>query len=294
MERNFSMELGKSGKRLRIKLPTQDQLLACLYGHQLGRVLLRPLVSPAFSKFGGIVLSSRLSAVLVKPFAKHNRIDLSGCKKEKFDSFNDFFTRELKPTMRPVDMDPQALPAPCDARLSVFPIGKDSRFLVKNTSYTVSALLLDTYLARKYEGGYLFLFRLCVDDYHRYIYPVDARKSCNIRIPGVFHTVNPVANDVYPIYKENTREYCLLKTEEFGTILMMEVGAMLVGKIENHQEGSASVKRGEEKGNFAFGGSTILLLTPKNSVEPLCKFLEATEAGRETKVRMGEVVGVSE
>ena len=94
-----------------------------------------------------------------------------------------------------------------------------------------------------------------MDDYHRYSYPEDAVKSENIKIPGIFHTVNPIANDHYPIYKENTREYCLLKTEAFGTLLMMEVGALLVGKIDNRETGRASVKRGEEKGNFAFGGS---------------------------------------
>ena len=87
-----------------------------------------------------------------------------------------------------------------------------------------------------FEGGMLWMYRLCVDDYHRYIYPVDAKKSRNVHIPGIFHTVNPIANDHYPIYKENTREYCLLKTEKFDTLLMMEVGALLVGKIENRTQ----------------------------------------------------------
>ena len=69
------------------------------------------------------------------------------------------------------------------------------------------------------------MFRLCVDDYHRYIYIDDGFESRRVHIPGELHTVNPVANDVYPIYKENTREYALLKTVNFGTVLMMEVGA---------------------------------------------------------------------
>ena len=61
-----------------------------------------------------------------------------------------------------------------------------------------------------------------------------------------------MANDVYPIYKENTREYALLKTVNFGTVLMMEVGALMVGRIENVPL-RGRVKRGKEKGNFAFG-----------------------------------------
>lgn len=152
--------------------------------------------------------------------------------------------------------------SPCDAKLTVYPIGKESRFCIKHTSYTVEELLKNKKTAAKYEGGYAWVFRLSVEDYHRYCYVASGVKSRNVRIPGVFHTVNPVANDVYPIYKENTREYSLLKTEEFGTILMMEVGALMVGKIENRHE-EREVKRGEEKGNFAFGGSTIILLTQK-------------------------------
>ncbi|MCF0253969.1 MAG: phosphatidylserine decarboxylase, partial [Duodenibacillus sp.] len=125
----------------------------------------------------------------------------------------------------------------------------------------------------------LWLFRLCVDDYHRYIYPVEGRKSSNRRISGVFHTVNPIAGEVCPIYKENTREFCLIRNENLGTVLMMEVGAMLVGRIENRQRGSAAqVLRGEEKGNFAFGGSTILLMTERGRVTPLERFAGADGA----------------
>ena len=88
-------------------------------------------------------------------------------------------------------------------------------------------------LAEHFKDGYLWVFRLSVDDYHRYIYVDNGRESVRRRIPGILHTVNPVANDVCPIYKENTREYSLLKSEHFGTLLMMEVGALMVGKIEN-------------------------------------------------------------
>lgn len=76
------------------------------------------------------------------------------------------------------------------------------------------------------------MFRLCVEDYHRYIYVDDGVKSENVKIPGVLHTVNPVANDSFPIYKENAREFSLLCSENFGTVLMMEVGAMMVGKLK--------------------------------------------------------------
>ena len=91
--------------------------------------------------------------------------------------------------------------------------------------------------------------------------------------------MNPVANDVCPIYKMNSREYCLIKTERFGTLLQMEVGALMVGKISNNQQGLGFVHKGVEKGRFEFGGSTIILLTQKNVVIPDRDLLEHTGSG---------------
>ena len=90
-------------------------------------------------------------------------------------------------------------------------------------------------LTSDYEGGYALILRLTVDDYHRYCYVPDGDKGENLRIPGVLHTVNPIANDYFLIYKENTREHSILRTLEFGDILM-EVGALLVGKIISHHD----------------------------------------------------------
>lgn len=161
---------------------------------------------------------------------------------------------------------------------------------IKNTCYTVGSLLRDERLAEHFKDGYLWVFRLSVDDYHRYIYVDNGRESVRRRIPGVLHTVNPVANDVCPIYKENTREYSLLKSEHFGTLLMMEVGALMVGKIENRPVMS-HVRRGQEKGNFAFGGSTIIYMTQKDKVFPDMDILINSADGIETKVQIGSRIG---
>lgn len=272
---------------------SQDKLLSLFYDHAAGRIFLRPFLMPWFSKAGGWLLSTKVSAFVIKPFAKANGIDLTLCKKSRFSSFNDFFTRELKEGARQIDSDPDAFISPCDARLSVYPVTEDGRFIVKHTEYTLKSLVRSKTLANRFDGGLIWVYRLCVDDYHRYSYPEDAVKSENIKIPGVFHTVNPIANDHYPIYKENTREYCLLKTEAFGTLLMMEVGALLVGKIENRETGRASVKRGEEKGNFAFGGSTIIVVTGRDQAMPLLQIAEKIGTAREICVRMGEKVGTA-
>lgn len=270
----------------------QDRILAWLYGHAAGRLLLKPLIQPCVSRLGGSVLDSRLSALAVRPFVRANGIDLSQYEKEKYRSYNAFFKRKILPGKRTVEENPECFISPCDSRLSVYPVTADCEVFVKHTHYTVKELLKNEKLAKKYEGGYIWVFRLCVEDYHRYIYVDDGMKSKNVQIPGVFHTVNPVANDQYPIYKENTRTYSLLRSQNFGTVLMMEVGALLVGKIENRHE-EAIVRRGQEKGNFAFGGSTIILMTQKGKVMPDADILAYSKDGVETRVLMGEQVGTN-
>ena len=154
----------------------------------------------------------------------------------------------------------------------------------------MASLLKNKQLAREFEGGYAMIFRLTVDDYHRYCYVADGSKSENIRIPGVLHTVNPIASDYFPIYKENAREYTILKTPVFGTMVQMEVGALLVGKIVNHH-GKSTARRGQEKGYFQFGGSTVVLLVKKDTVQVDADILENSRAGIETVVKMGEKIG---
>lgn len=269
----------------------QDKLLRHLYNDRGGRLCLRVLVSPWISKMAGRLLNTGFSARFVGDFVEKNRIDLSICEKQKFSSWNDFFTRRLRQGERSVDEREKVLVSPCDGKLSVYRIDKNSRFWIKDTEYTVEQLLRNKSLAERYLGGYALVFRLTVDDYHHFCYPADGKKSDNVVVPGIFHTVNPVANEVYPIYRENAREYTLLKTEKFGTILMMEVGAMMVGKITNVDKKSVSVKKGQEKGWFEFGGSTIILLLQHGKVRLDYDLIENTENGYETVVRMGERIG---
>ena len=189
-----------------------------------------------------------------------------------------------------MDMEATHFISPADSKLTVLPITENARFTLKHTDYSVSSLLKNSELARAYHGGYAFIFRLTVDDYHRYCYVDDGIKEENIHIPGNFHTVNPIANNYYPIYKENTREYSILHSNHFGDIVMMEVGALLVGKIVNLHE-KAEVKRGQEKGYFQFGGSTVVLLTKANMVNVDKDILENSKDGIETIVKFGEKIG---
>ncbi|WP_419023944.1 phosphatidylserine decarboxylase [Emergencia sp.] len=268
----------------------QDKLLEKLYGSKAGRQLVKVLIRPSVSKVGGWILDRKISTAAIRPFVKANGIVMEDYEKNRFDSYNDFFTRRVRPERRPVDMNPYHLIAPCDSKLTAYQITENAEFTIKNTVYSMESLTRSKKLAGKYRGGYLLLFRLTVDDYHRYCYVDQGKKSSNHIINGVFHTVNPIANDHYPIYKENTRCISFLKSENFGTLMMIEVGALMVGKIVNYHE-EKMVERGEEKGRFEFGGSTIILCLKKDRAEIDTDILENSRQGIETKVRYGEKIG---
>ena len=269
-----------------------EKPLSFLYGNAFGRLLLKPLTARWVSLLAGSFLSTSLSKGFIKSFIRKNGIDMSQFEDVPYRSYNEFFSRKIRPEVRPIDMEPHHLISPCDCKLTALPIADDSIFTLKHTPYTVSSLLKNEELAQRFRGGTALIFRLCVEDYHRYCYIADGEKTEQTRIPGKFHTVNPIANDHFPIYKENTREYCLLRTDAFGEILVMEVGALLVGRIVNHHE-AASVRRGQEKGYFQFGGSTIVVLLPPNAAAIDPDILEASQKGLETVVRYGEKIGIS-
>lgn len=270
----------------------QDKLLQRLYGSLAGRTLLKPFVQPAMSKAGGFLLSRKVSRIAVKPFIKSKGIRMDEYEKTAFDSYNDFFTRKIKPEARPVDMNPSHLIAPCDSKLTAYTIDENSVFEIKGSPYTVESLTKSKKLAEKFSGGTLLLFRLTVDDYHHYCYIDDGDKSENHHIGGVLHTVNPAALEQVPVYKENSRCLSILKSRNFGPVLMIEVGALMVGRIVNHCE-AAAVRRGEEKGYFEFGGSTVILCFKKGRIAPDEDILRNSAEGLETRVLMGEKIGTA-
>lgn len=268
----------------------QDRLLATLYGTAAGRLLLKLLVQPWVSRLAGAFLNTPLSAGMIAPFAKRYGISLEECEQTGYPSYNAFFHRRLRADARPVDNRGEIFISPCDAKLSVYPIRQDESFVIKGLPYTLERLLRSRRLAERYEGGMMLVFRLTVNDYHHFCYVADGTKTKNRRIPGVLHTVNPIAMETVPVFAENAREYSLLKSEEFGRILMMEVGALMVGRIVNLTE-QGVVRRGEEKGWFEFGGSTVILCLEKDRVE-LDEDIRRNQAeGIETIVRMGEKIG---
>ena len=271
---------------------SQDKLLDTIYSHAPTRAAVGLLGAPFVSKIGRRVLDSELSTVFIDSFADKNGIDTFDYEDTRYTSFNDFFTRRIKSSRRLIDPDEDVLICPSDGKVSAYEITNSSTFVIKNSVYTVGSLLRDKKLAERYRGGNAVVIRLTPDDYHRYVYPCTGIKSHNRVIGGVLQTVNPVALLHKPVFKENAREYCMIRSERFGDVIVMEVGALFVGKITNHNpEGRVNVTRGEEKGYFEFGGSTIVLLTEKGSVRIDDDLLQNTKEGFETRLLQGVHIG---
>jgi len=261
-----------------------------MYHTAPGRLLLKTAAGRGVSRVCGAYLDSPLSRWLIAPFVKKHAVPLEDYLPARFGSFNEFFTRRIRPELRPIPSEPEALIAPCDGRLSAYRITEGAVIPIKQSAYTVSDLLGGDAAAARYADGTCLVFRLCVDDYHRYCFPDAGRRLGGAFLPGELHTVRPVALERLPVFVRNCREYTVMETEHFGTVTQVEVGAMLVGRIFNHPDRDRFV-RGEEKGMFLYGGSTVVLLLEKDRAELPEVLFADTDRGWETPVRMGQILG---
>ena len=266
-------------------------LLRFLYGSVCGRVVLKAAFSrPWFSRMAAMRYYSRLSALRIGGFVKKYGVDLSDCPDKNFRSFNDFFTRRV---VRACCAPPDALIACTDGKLTVYDIEEDLALRIKGSVYTVGELLGSERDAADFAGGKCLIYRLSLTDSHRYVFFDDGEIADTWSIPGLLHSVRPIAEARCRVYARNRRNVTLMDTEHFGRAAQTEVGAMLVGRIESRRT-SGTFGRMEEKGNFACGGSTIVLLLKRNAAVIDDDILRMSRQGTETIVKTGEEIGHAE
>ena len=263
--------------------------ISFLYKTLPGRLLLTIIIRPVFSRFFGFLMSSGISKPFISVFVKKNNIDLNEYKDAKYSSFNDFFSREIKEELRPIFPYAHDVIAPCDGKLTVYKVTDESIFEIKNSMYDLTGLLQDKKLAEDFSGGICLIFRLTPDDYHRYCYIDDGEVISSKKIKGVLHTVRPIALGRYKIFAQNSREYAVLQTKNLGKVVQMEVGALFVGKIINNSE--KEFLRGQERGMFEFGASTIIMLFQRDKISVDDVIFENTRDNKETVVKMGSRIG---
>ena len=256
--------------------------LKFLYNTVLGRFLLKIAKSKFITNIYAKYMNSKLSKHKIKKFIKKNNINMDDYEEKEYKSFNDFFIRNIKDGKRIIK---NGLIAVCDSKLSVYKIDKDSTFKIKESIYTIEELIKEK--NTNYE--YALIFRLCVDDYHHYVFPDDGKIINQKYINGTLHTVQPIALKKHKVFIENSRCITNLECKNLGKVCYIEVGAMLVGKIVN--ENKKNFKKGEEKGHFEFGGSTVVLLIEKNKIDIKKIILDNTNNDIETIVKLGDNIG---
>ena len=271
-------------------------LLDALYTTGRGKLGLELLVKrKIYSALTGFFCDRKISRKTIKGFADKFSIDINECENrlEDFKSFNDFFARKLKPSARNFDIAEEKLLAPGDGRLQAWEnIDTEKLLQIKGMTYSLSELLQDEKLAREYNGGTYLILRLCPVDYHRFHFFDSGKCMETHKVTGEYYSVNPVALRKIPeLYCRNKREYSIFQADNFGDVLFIEVGATSVGSIIQTYTPGKCVSRGEEKGFFKFGGSTVLLIFKKNMVKIDDDIIQQTGEGFETRVLAGEAIG---
>ncbi len=272
---------------------SESLIIDFLYGTRPGRFLLKGLVNPSVSNRAAKLLSSRLSANFIPGFVKKNKINFVEYEIPEggFKSFNDFFTRKIKPGYR--DIEEGEIISPCDGYLTISQIDNDSIFNIKNTIYSLKSLLGSETLAKEFNGGTAFIFRLTPANYHRYVFCTSGIVEDIRRIDGVLHSVKPICHEKYPVFIQNSREFTVLSNANLGEVIQMEIGALLVGKISNNlYEKKTEVSCGTEKGFFEYGGSSIVVIT-KYHLMLSQKIQNREEINGGIPVKMGEALVVN-
>lgn len=271
-----------------------EGFLRWAYGNPLGKLALHSFVKRAFfSKWYGSRMDAPKTTEKIAPFLDTYGLDAGDFEKaaDEFTSFNDFFYRKLKSGARPINEAPVVLPA--DGRhLGFAKASEIENVFVKGQKFSVSGLLGSDELAKKYQDGPLLLSRLCPVDYHRFHFPCAGIPGETRTINGPLFSVSPLALRQKLSYLwENKRTVTELVTQDFGTIICMEIGATCVGSILQTFTPGQEIAKGAEKGYFAFGGSSTLLMFEPGSVTLADDLLESSSQMTELYAKVGTKAG---
>lgn len=267
-----------------------------MYNSSLGWFLTRLFLSRKLvSNLYAWVNRRRASARKIPDFVREMGVDMDESVRstEEFENFNDFITREIDLSRRPVAPGPGVCVAPADGRILVYPVvDGETRFKLKHAGFDLRALLRDEELARRYNGGSLVICRLYLADYHHFHFPADGTASPARSVPGRYYATTRYSRRwSVPYLAENHRQITRLESVELGTVAMIEVGAFTIGSIRQCYRPGVPVSRGEHKGYFELGGSVVVLLFEPGAIVLDTDLRHNTLAGLETFVRLGERIG---
>ncbi len=269
-------------------------LLKWFYNGSIGKATLHLLMKRKMvTVLCGKYMDSRHSTKRIERFIRVNAVNIQECRKNtlaQFTSFNDFFYRKLNANARTIEKN---IVSPADGKILVFPSIKDvDSFFIKGTKFNLVSFTQNKNIAQKYADGAMAIIRLAPADYHRFHFPYSGIISPSTEIKGHYFSVSPFAlKRSLRIFCENKRAYSTLKTADQGDILITEVGATMVGRITQTYTDNTTIQKGEEKGFFSFGGSTLVLLFEnKGGIHFSEDLIINTKKGLETTIKMGETI----
>lgn len=273
-----------------------EKPLRWVYETHLGQIALWTLIRrAAFSEFYGWWMSRPASREKIAPFCRDFKMDTAEFAEsiESYGSFNDFFSRKLKPGARPIAPGENVAALPADGRHLALPkISAATQIYAKGQRFDLEKFLGDPELAARYADGSMVCSRLCPTDYHRFHFPVSGTPKAPRVINGALYSVNPIALAKQVAYLwENKRVVVEIDSPRFGKVTQVLVGATNVGTIvPTYTAGKPAVK-GDELGYFRFGGSFIATLFEPGKIVLAEDLVNHSALGFETFSKMGTPLG---
>lgn len=266
------------------------------YNTAAGRLLTRTVLSrKCISDLYGWCCRRDFSRRLTRLFVRQMKVDEGELLTpvEAFENFDSFFKREINPAARPIDRNPRALIAPADGKVLVYPsVEPDRTFAIKRNLFNLRQFLGDDALTEQFAYGSMAVIRLALSDYHHFHFPDSGIPRDTMTISGKYYAGGSYGlRHPVPFYTENSRTITLFDSDNFGPMAIVEIGAFTIGSIKQSFQSGASVNRGDKKGYFEPGGSTVVLLMQRGRVNFHGDLVILSAKGLETKVRMGEAIG---
>jgi len=281
-----------NGEHLEQERICPELWMRLIYENPVGGASLLWLVKrKAVSRLYGLYCRTPMSARVIPKFIEKYDVDMTGCN-GTYKNFAQFFSREKEDIQFP--KEPTALGSPCEGLVSVFPeINQGQVIAAKGATFSLSELFADNALAKEYEGGTMISIRLTPANYHRMHFFDNGVVTGTRMIKGDLYSVSPLAlNRVLRLYCRNKRAVINFSTENFGDVVLVEVGATFVGSIVHCFDEGQEVERGQVASYFKPGGSLVLMFVKKEKFAPNKDLMLRTTEGFETKILIGEPLGM--
>jgi phosphatidylserine decarboxylase len=278
------------------KIPAY-KIIKVLYSKKYCKPLLKFFIANRFiSALYGLYMKSFLTKKMINKFVIDYEINTNESLADisSFKCFNDFFIRKIKADSRQINHNNEVLISPADGKILVYHnLTSTDQYSIKGCDFDLCCLVNDKKLINEYDNYSIAIIRLAPTDYHRFHFPTDGIPRDTKYIKGYYYSVSPIAlNYIKDIFIQNKRTYCEIINEMIDNYLFIEIGATMVGSIKQTYTSNSMVKKGDEKGYFEFGGSTVILIFKTNTINFDHDLMINTINGYETQIKMGEQIGI--